>query len=693
MKAIPVDQYPEESWWVLGGQTGMPDGALSPHLAYSKVGLLYRAVDIRAKAVSAFPLTIERNGRDVTKDDETLAFRHDLRRALWLTEASLCLYGASYALALHNGLKWLQPQTITPNYDPNAADGIAGWTRRVNGKEIRIKPKDITYTWLPNLAEEIGPGIAPAVPALAAAGVLHNLDRYLAGYFERGAIRATLLIVEGQPSKDEKEKLEKWWKRMLSGVKKAYETVALRSNVKPVVIGDGLQETTNKELTDQQREGILIPMGVPISIVLSNASTFATAQQDSLNFYDLTVCPQIELIAESFEPWFQKTGYRVIFHPERLDVYVDRLLRKADALSKISGPQPLLDRDESRRMLNLPPWADVAPPEPPARAALPDPPRNSNAPQGEAIDQTNTPSNPQPTNTSPSAKQPPAPSKAYDLDLARWEKKAAKRIAAGRSPGPFQSDSIPVGLQAEIRSLLDQAEGAADVGAIFRAIHRGPGQDLSATEQWLYDALVALFARFESAIVDQIISGGAVDLAQLDSAMRDKMTEAMINVIIDKLIALPATLDLPAVDPVQLRFEPMALWADQYIDPVIGGIQQTNRQLVESAVQLYRATPGMTRAHVEAMIAARFGAARADMIAVTEITRAQSLATRYYQEYLRRAGITMVRVWRTNRDDLVCAVCGPLNGKPESAWADRYPNGAPAHAGCRCSQTLQLESE
>jgi hypothetical protein len=81
------------------------------------------------------------------------------------------------------------------------------------------------------------------------------------------------------------------------------------------------------------------------------------------------------------------------------------------------------------------------------------------------------------------------------------------------------------------------------------------------------------------------------------------------------------------------------------------------------------------------------------MIAVTEITRAQSLATRYYQEYLRRAGITMVRVWRTNRDDLVCAVCGPLNGKPESAWADRYPNGAPAHAGCRCTHTLQLESE
>jgi hypothetical protein len=41
----------------------------------------------------------------------------------------------------------------------------------------------------------------------------------------------------------------------------------------------------------------------------------------------------------------------------------------------------------------------------------------------------------------------------------------------------------------------------------------------------------------------------------------------------------------------------------------------------------------------------------------------------------------MEAVWRTLRDEKVCTLCGPLDGKPESEWGVDAP---PRHVNCRC---------
>jgi hypothetical protein len=97
----------------------------------------------------------------------------------------------------------------------------------------------------------------------------------------------------------------------------------------------------------------------------------------------------------------------------------------------------------------------------------------------------------------------------------------------------------------------------------------------------------------------------------------------------------------------------------------------------------------MTRVELEALLEPVFGKVRAEAIAVTEITRAASAALDEYQAQLDDAGVMMEKVWRTNRDELVCPLCGPLNGKPETEWGDHGP--PPRHPRCRCFCTLTLK--
>jgi hypothetical protein len=120
-------------------------------------------------------------------------------------------------------------------------------------------------------------------------------------------------------------------------------------------------------------------------------------------------------------------------------------------------------------------------------------------------------------------------------------------------------------------------------------------------------------------------------------------------------------------------------WARAHADEVIRGITDTTRELVRQATATYFETPGMTMGDLNRLLEPAFGAVRAEMIAVTEVTRASSAATNQHQEMLAEAGIEMRRVWETSHDDLVCGICGPLNGLPEEDWKLIFPPGPPAH--------------
>lgn len=71
---------------------------------------------------------------------------------------------------------------------------------------------------------------------------------------------------------------------------------------------------------------------------------------------------------------------------------------------------------------------------------------------------------------------------------------------------------------------------------------------------------------------------------------------------------------------------------------------------------------------------------RADMIAVTETTRAAVEGERTLVELIQeRSGIHMTPIWQTNNDERVCVICAPKHNQPITDGV--YP---PAHPRCSC---------
>jgi uncharacterized protein YlaN (UPF0358 family) len=117
----------------------------------------------------------------------------------------------------------------------------------------------------------------------------------------------------------EMEKIEAWWKRFFSGVRKAWSTAAIRGKLEAVVVGEGLESLSNSELTTESRQAIATALGVPHSIVAADAANFATAQQDEINFLTNCIIPQCRLIERTLNrQMFAATGLRFHFEPDRL---------------------------------------------------------------------------------------------------------------------------------------------------------------------------------------------------------------------------------------------------------------------------------------------------------------------------------------------------------------------------------------
>lgn len=333
---------------------------LTPLAAYGCVPYVYRAVQLRSLAVASMPwvLVRERDAADVTTDPAYRSLVRGMRMRLYATEADLCLYGAAYWLKETNRmgrnlvLRRVLPPSIQPCYDPHW--GLVGFERHTASGTQRLGGDEVVYIWQPSVRAEVGPGLAPIQVALAAAGVLHHLDRFAEGFFQRGAIKATLLSVEGNPAKAELDRLEHWWRRLVSGVRRAWESVAIRSTVKPVVIGEGLEALASETLTTQRREDVCAALGVPHSMIAADAANYATAQQDKITFLTTTIIPACELIAEALnEQLFQPLGLCFRFQPAQLEELQQYEVLKAQALAQLTG-QPILTVDEARAMMGLP---------------------------------------------------------------------------------------------------------------------------------------------------------------------------------------------------------------------------------------------------------------------------------------------------------------------------------------------------
>jgi hypothetical protein len=146
-------------------------------------------------------------------------------------------------------------------------------------------------------------------------------------------------------------------------------------------------------------------------------------------------------------------------------------------------------------------------------------------------------------------------------------------------------------------------------------------------------------------------------------------------------------------------------WASRYVGQLVKDISDTTQRSIGRAVSDYftdtetigdlddTETIGdldKSLARMTDKFGRIFGPVRAEMIAVTEVTRASAQGELAVANRLKAEGIEMRKVWRTNRDELVCPICAPLQDTEESEWRASAPDGPPAHPRCRCFLSLLL---
>jgi hypothetical protein len=110
-------------------------------------------------------------------------------------------------------------------------------------------------------------------------------------------------------------------------------------------------------------------------------------------------------------------------------------------------------------------------------------------------------------------------------------------------------------------------------------------------------------------------------------------------------------------------------------------------QLVENSKKIISAglsaAGGVTKWEWSDILSKVFGKNRAETIAATETTVAQSMGAEWAIKSM--VGLSEQDLWITEADEKVCPVCLPLDQQPRSVWLPQFSNGPPAHVNCRCT--------
>jgi len=122
-------------------------------------------------------------------------------------------------------------------------------------------------------------------------------------------------------------------------------------------------------------------------------------------------------------------------------------------------------------------------------------------------------------------------------------------------------------------------------------------------------------------------------------------------------------------------------WARRWVQTLATDMTQTNQRQIDRYIAEYRADPEVGIGWLRERLGRIVSPSRAEMVASTEITRANYEGEAFIANQLRNEGIDLVAVWFTAVDERVCPICGANHNKPRGEGWQLPP---PAHPRCRC---------
>lgn len=127
-------------------------------------------------------------------------------------------------------------------------------------------------------------------------------------------------------------------------------------------------------------------------------------------------------------------------------------------------------------------------------------------------------------------------------------------------------------------------------------------------------------------------------------------------------------------------------WSRRYTYDLVSGINSNNRRVLQESVSDFY-DQRLNLGGLQDRLRSTFGPVRAEMIAITETTRAAAQGEAAYVGELRKQGAELVAIWNTSNDNRTCPICAPRDGKQEG---DGWEFPPPAHPRCRCWLTYTV---
>ena len=644
--------------------------------AYEVVPMLYRAVNLRCDAISTVPYTLTRNG-----DAVDWPWRQSVSELVKATERSLLLTGGAYWYKVVKGRTMtgfvvLNPTTMTVNFEPTRAtleDPYSGalFTQSQLGKVYGPWTiNDIVYFREPSYRDDILPGLAPAAVALQSSQLGHYLERFTSAFFEGGAQPVMVMNLPEAMDDAEFARFRGEFATRIGGVANAFRSLFVRSpELKVQKVTPDINTMMLPELQERVITSIAMTLGVPRTMLEASAANYATADSDRQSFWRETIVPRLGMLEQVMNnQLLGPIGYEIVFEPEKLDVMQADEADRADSLLKLTQ----------------------------AGVALPDAMRilgYDNVDEMFLTPTVEAPADELPTEAPPEPAPvvgdiaPPQPDAAASMtarrnDWALLAKKIERRIKAGKSPRcAFDSDVISGD---EVKAVMARLHDSMTVHDAQHVVDEVKAvDDMTDEERRIYRELVPEFQTRGKAWVRKILRGEDVD-PTLQDVIAPVLNRELTTVAQRRIDELGTDIGVVATDATNDR---IVDWLVDYVPQETRLIDATTAERIKKVIDVYRQTPGMTAEDVASMLNPAVDPARALMIARTEIVRAQTQAGVIYQSYLKERGLTYRRYWITERDDLTCPICGPLDGKPEEEWAGTEP---PAHPNCRCATALRL---
>lgn len=653
---------------------------------YNSVPMLYRAVNLRCDALSSVPYRINRNGEPVD-----WPWAQSFTQLIKETERGLLLTGSAFWLKIRKGrvltgFQFLNPRSVTVKFDPSIAEPgnpFAGVTFTQQFRGVTFGPwtmDDIVYFREPSMSDDIGPGLPPARVALQSAQLAHYLERFASHFFEGGAQPVTIMNLPESMDEAEFQRFKGEWGRF-SGVVNAFRTAFVRSSeIKATVITPPIKDLMLPELQERVITTIGMTLGVPRTMLEASAANYATADSDRQSFWRETIIPRLGIYEHIINTQlFDALGYELDFHPDELDVMqADEAARAGSLKLLVDSGIPLRGAMQTLGYKNIDETLAMTGPEsvPVTDVGLP-------MEVGDNVEPTASPV----VAPAESVATPQSVTNNKNVEWSLLSKKIERRIKSGRDPKTsFDSAHLTAN---EINGVMERCYKGmtvADLQDIVAEI-KAPVDDMTPDELRIYNRIIK----------DMRTKGAqwARDIANSDTpdtSLRDVIKPVLdteLNTTMSRRIgSLGTQFSIPMDTGDQSRY--IQDWLLDYTPKTVGKIDQTTADRIKPIIEMYRITPGMTIADLEAAVLPLSDPVRAKMIAITETTRAASQATTSYKDYLSERGINMTRIWNTDADELVCPICSPLNGKTEADWGSEYPDGAPAHVNCRCDTSLRL---